>query len=262
MARPVVLTVLMLLAAAVPPAGAGPLDTLQPGERAIVARVPDGDSVILDGGVEVRLAGIRAPQLGRDGGAAAEPFAEEARDALASLALGQAVELRYGGLRRDRYGRALAYPLIEATGVWLQGELLARGLARVDSYVDNRALVTEMLAIERAARAARRGLWSDRYYRVRNPSETWSDLDSFQIVEGRVVAAAEVKGVGYLNFGPDWRTDFTFSLDRAALRLFRKAGVDIQSLAGRRVRGRGWLRPRNGPLIELTHPEQIELLDE
>ena len=114
----------------------------------------------------------------------------------------------------------------------------------------------------RAARAARRGLWSDRYYRVRNPSETWSDLDSFQIVEGRVVAADEVKGVGYLNFGPDWRTDFTFSLDRAALRLFRKAGVDIQSLAGRRVRGRGWLRPRNGPLIELTHPEQIELLDE
>jgi hypothetical protein len=33
------------------------------------------------------------------------------------------------------------------------------------------------------------------------------------------------------------------------------------SLAGRLLRVRGWLREWNGPMIEATHPEQIELLD-
>jgi len=28
------------------------------------------------------------------------------------------------------------------------------------------------------------------------------------------------------------------------------------------VRVRGWLKPRNGPMIEASHPEQIELLEE
>jgi hypothetical protein len=44
-------------------------------------------------------------------------------------------------------------------------------------------------------------------------------------------------------------------------KLFRGAGVDPAGLDGRRIRVRGWLRSRNGPMIEATHPEQIELLD-
>jgi hypothetical protein len=36
--------------------------------------------------------------------------------------------------------------------------------------------------------------------------------------------------------------------------------VDLKSLAGRRLRARGFLAWRGGPMIEATHPEQIELL--
>ena len=45
-----------------------------------------------------------------------------------------------------------------------------------------------------------------------------------------------------------------------ARRLFAAAGLAPDSLKGRRIRVRGWLRSRYGPLIEATHPEQIELL--
>jgi hypothetical protein len=41
---------------------------------------------------------------------------------------------------------------------------------------------------------------------------------------------------------------------------FAAAGVDLKTLAGRRLRARGFLAWRNGPMIEATHPEQIELL--
>lgn len=119
-----------------------------------------------------------------------------------------------------------------------------------------------MLDLERTARAADQGIWADPFYRVRNPDETWGDLDSVQVVEGRVVDAAEVSGTGYLNFGRDWRRDFTFRIKPKAKRLFRRDGIDIAALTRKRVRGRGWVFPNNGPMIDLTHPEQLEVLEE
>ena len=83
-----------------------------------------------------------------------------------------------------------------------------------------------------------------------------------QIVEGRVVDAATVRGTTYLNFGTDWRSDFTFRIESNARRAFKRVGVDLASLTGVRVRGRGWVFPLNGPMIDLTHPEALEVLEE
>ena len=76
-----------------------------------------------------------------------------------------------------------------------------------------------------------------------------------------MLGAAVVRGRGYLNFGTDWKTDFTVVVPPDAVRLFRREGVDIPSFQGRTVRVRGWLRWYNGPQMEVTHPEQIEVLD-
>jgi len=42
--------------------------------------------------------------------------------------------------------------------------------------------------------------------------------------------------------------------------MFDRAGIDPTSWKGRRVRVRGWLRKYNGPMIDASHPEQIEVL--
>lgn len=227
-----------------------------------VTEIVDGDTVELAAGKEVRLVGIQAPKLplGR-AGFITWPLAGESRTALQTLIGSQTVSLHFVGRREDRYRRHLAH-LTLPDGTWIQGELLASGMARVYSFKDNRKLVSEMLALERTARRDRRGIWALPYYRIRNPAETWDDIDSFQIVEGRVVDAARVRNVVYLNFGPDWRTDFTFRIDRRALRLFERAGIDPLTFSGRAIRGRGWIKPQNGPLIDITHPEQLELLGE
>jgi len=168
-------------------------------------------------------------------------------------------KLVFGGRQRDRHGRLLAH-LYGANGEWLQGELLEAGLARVYSFADNRALITEMLALEAEARAAGRGIWAEPYYRIRTPDEAATHVGSFQLVEGRVVDAALVKGKAYLNFGADWRTDFTVALPASALKLFATAGLDPEAFEGRILRVRGWIKSFNGPMIEATHPEQIEVL--
>ena len=82
------------------------------------------------------------------------------------------------------------------------------------------------------------------------------------MVAGRVVDAVRIKSRIYLNFGDDWRDDFTVTLDARARSLFEQSGRDPLTLKGRTVRVRGWLRQRNGPMIEATHPEQIEVVGE
>jgi micrococcal nuclease len=234
-------------------------DVLDPGAgaTAVVAAVLDGDTLQLaDGGV-LRLASILAPK-------GAEPLAEDARAALVD-AVGRALVLEFGPRRTDRHGRQLAQAWLAAaggtTGAWLQEMLVTRGLARVASTDDTRALVPELLRIESQARAAHLGLWADPAYRIRTPADAGDALDSFQIVEGRVLAAALVRSGGYLNFGADYKTDFTLSFSREALQRLQESGIVFKSLQGVRLRARGWLRYFNGPLIDITHPEQIEVLE-
>lgn len=248
-------------------------DTAQPGARdlspggsAIVHEVIDGDTVILDreiaGSREVRLVGLQAPKLplGRSG-FREWPLAKDAKAALSKMILGRTVDLGFGGARMDRYGRLLAH-LTRDDGLWVQGAMLEAGMARVYSFADNRARVADMLARERAARGTRRGIWSHPYYAVRTADNVAKHINSFELVEGTVLDVAVVSGRAYLNFGDNWRTDFTVSLAAKVARQFTQEGLRPESYKGRRIRVRGWLQSRDGPMIEATHPEQIEVIDE
>ncbi len=236
-----------------------------PGERARVVEVIDGDTLVLSNGLEVRLVGTQAPKLplGRRG-FTAWPLAEEARALLLDLAMGETLGLAYGGRRQDRHGRTLAH-LYRADGLWLQGEMVRRGFARVYGFADNRALLAELLERERLARGEHLGLWADPFYAIRSPAELERDLralvDSFQLVEGRVRAAQIVGGRAYLNFGADRQSDFTAVLQPETVKLFQAEGIDPEAYAGRLLRLRGWVESYDGPMIEITHPEQIEVLE-
>lgn len=230
------------------------------GPQVTIAAVAEDGTLRTARGQEVRLAGVSLPRpaIGHD---PAEPLADTARRALEDLTLQKTMTLHLVPKRRDRYDRLLAHPCLE-NGIWVQSALLERGLALVATTRDTPQLAAEMLALEKAARELKAGIWSERFFRVRNPYETRRDIDTYQIVEGRVVSAVIIKGGAYLNFGQDWRTDFTFSISPADRKQFERNGIDLAGLASRRVRGRGWVTLRNGPLIELTHPEQLEILPE
>jgi endonuclease YncB( thermonuclease family) len=237
---------------------------LERGPRATIAAVIDGDTVTLaqpiEGASEVRLVGIQAPKLPLGRPDFPEwPLAPEAKTALEKLLDGRRVMLRFGETRKDRHGRLLAH-LHGDDGAWIQGAMLRAGMARVYTFADNRALALEMYALEAEARAAQRGIWGHPYYAVRTPEAAAEDIGTFQLVEGRVLDTARVRERVFLNFGHDWRTDFTVAIPTKALAGFRAAGLDPQTLKGKRIRVRGWLKSENGPMIEVSHPEPIEVL--
>jgi endonuclease YncB( thermonuclease family) len=238
-------------------------DSLPDGGRGVIGAVHDGDTIRLkDGDADIRLVGIQAPKLpqGRRN-PTAWPMADESRGALRALLEKHSITLRLATTPRDRNGRILAH-LVRDDGMWIQETMLREGWARVYTFPDNRLFAGELYAAEKVARTARRGLWAHPDYALRtpDPAALKSDIGSFQIVEGKVTDAARVRGRAYLNFGDDYRTDFTASIPPEVMRLFTAAKLDPLSLKGKSVRVRGYLRDFNGPSMDLTHPEQVEVL--
>jgi micrococcal nuclease len=247
-------------------ATAGACDDLRMVRGGVVTEVVDGDTVILDSGLVVRMIGTQAPKLplGREG-YPTWPMAPEAKAELEELALNRSVTLGYGGEEVDRYDRALAHVFVEDgdDAVWAQHYMVENGLARVYSFPDNRACLGQLFAAERQARAERLGIWTDPYYSVRmadRPAELLDRVGGYELVEGQVLLAEKSGSRVFLNFGRFWKEDFTAVIEAPALRLFGDDGLDPLTLEGALVRVRGWVDDRDGPRIEVTHPEQIEVL--
>lgn len=218
----------------------------------------DGDTLMLTDGATLRLIGIAAPKAVPTGGSDLRALAEMARKTLDTLAASQDLNLTYAGSSRDRHGRLLAHAH-DRRGRWLQGELLSAGRVRVMTTPESRVRAGDMLRLESEARARGLGLWADRRFRVIATDEASRHIDSFQIVEGLVVSATKARNRAYINFGADWRSDFSITLDHRTLSAVARGAPE--TLVGRRVRARGWLKSFNGPMIEVTHAEQIEMID-
>lgn len=245
------------IVATAPPTASAARKTLKAAGQSRVVQVLNGNTVRLASGDTARLAGVDAPRLGRRNDIP-WPHAGQAQRALSSLVLQKTVRLFHAGRRVDRYGRLIVHVFIG--DLWVQEALVKTGHVRVRSYADNRLRIPALLALEASARQEKKGLWQHNRYAIRSPETVTRDLDSWQIVEGTVKDVASLKRVTYLNFGDNWRKDFTIQINARARRLFAKADVNLKDLKGRKVRVRGWVRSRNGPLIVATHPEQLEIL--
>jgi micrococcal nuclease len=234
-------------------------------ERRTVAEVKDGETLSLTDGTTVRLIGAKAPSVPASGASGGPTTLAAATEATRALAEGAEIELRYGGTRSDRHGRALAHVFLVKGDerVWLQGEMVGRGFARAYSYPDNRACMAELLAIEAEAREKRLGLWRHETYAILDAADAKriGELTrSFQLVEGVVAAIGTSRTRLYVNFDKDWRRDFTISVPLKDEKDFGGSRLDLRSLAGKRIRVRGWVEWYNGPMIDATHAEQIEIL--
>jgi len=220
------------------------------------AHAVDGGGFATTEGEEVRLAGIVA--LG-EGGISPVPSLDAARDMFERVLRGRTVSLAAAERSRDRYGRTVAQ--VFADDIWVQRALLQFGQARAAPDFASAPCANALLAAETEGRDLRRGLWRDGTFRVRRPEDLGNRIGSFQIVEGTVTTASLTRGRAFINFGADYRTDFTVTIGPEDMRAFRQAKFDVEALAGKRIRVRGWVEFYNGPEIAIATPAAIELLE-
>lgn len=262
-------------------------------ESADVTAVVDGRTLRLLDGREVLLAGIEVDlgPAGDDGGAGPSPESGAAAGILRALMPpGRAIVIGRSGREDepDRWGRVVAHVLLPgvpagsleprggaspagsrsraAAPRWttLQNLLVSRGLALVDGKIGGPCRNT-LLAAEREARDARRGLWAAPGA-VALPAEAPEKIlrrrGHFALVEGTVLSVGHGAATVYLNFGRRWSQDVTVTIARRIAKRLAAAGLDPDRLAGRRVAVRGIVETWGGPRIEVLRPEQIAIVGE
>lgn len=164
--------------------------------------------------------------------------------------------------RITRLGHELAHVVRKAGNIWIQGALIANGLAQAWPTPSNPELADKMYALEKNAREEGKGLWAkDSPYRLVEAGEDIPNLDRFAVVEGTIESIAMVSNVLYLNFGKDYKNDFTIGIKSPVRQVLARNNVDPMKLQNQRVRVRGWIRYYNGPYIDLEDAILLETLD-
>ncbi len=163
-----------------------------------------------------------------------------------------------------RHGALLSHVMFE-DGSWLQGKLVEEGKAIVmPVYELNWGRLYTLKNFEVGARMKRRGLWA------KNPVVcAWgakSAFDTFSIIQGKMTEAANVRGTIYLNFGADYRDDFTVKITR---KYFRTLTEETQNALTRLtestepdivIEARGWVFFSGGPMIDIKTDAQLDIL--
>ena len=237
------------------------LKTLRPVPNPItVQKIIDGVSFLGSDNQIYRLSGIDIPDFNEAGDRAAQ-------QALQGLIEGK--QIRGYMTKQNNKGRTnrMGHILIHAVtkdNVWVQGFLLSNGLPRVMTTPSNPELARPMLNLENFARQTKKQLWANDNNKIITSDEAIRHVNSFQIIEGVVNSTATVKNQLYLNFGikgqNDWRKDFTIGISPALRKSLTRQNINLMNMQGAQVRVRGWLENYNGAYINLTHPEQFEVL--
>ncbi len=220
------------------------------------ARALSGDRFIL-GDEEFQLADVIAPPL-----YSLKPdrpaYFEAAMRALQKQLEGElAVE---DVAPKTRWGVRTVSVRRRGGGETVQEALVSAGAVRVAPHTDDLAFIDRLMRREAAARRSHEGLWAYDAYKIADALAAGGAVGGYHLIEGVVANANAVRSRCYLNFGADYRTDFTASAAGRLCRLWAKGGLDLAALAGAKIRVRGFVDEINGPSIDLVHQKQIELL--
>ena len=245
---------LATLVAALSACGPKPPHGLRAGPEAKVVAVRDDASLKLEQAGLVHLAALDFPH-------GAATVAETPKTA----ALGRRVRFYFDGAERDQSGALSGqiYARDEAgRWFWLQRGLVESGLARVRPQPVDRSGAAALLPFEAAARGAKKGIWADPALAVRtaDAAALSTETGAFVLVEGKVVSVGRVAHRVFLNFGADYKTDFTVTIPEEAWSAWPGGAPYLLNLKDEKVRVRGVLTELNEPSLEAVTPAQIEAL--
>lgn len=232
--------------------------TCMPGEIVTIDHVGERGELTLGDGRIVRLAGL---DLG-----VSPPGEHDWTSFLTRLTRDAAIRLGNTG-EKDRWGRIGAQVYVKpqeaGTEAWLQGFLLEIGAARLLPEPEVKSCWVELRAEEDRGRLGKAGVWAEQgaILEPSAPEAILKKRGQLAMVEGKIIGLGESRAVFYLNFGRSWRNDFSVLILKRQAKLFDSAGLKPADLVRKRVRVRGIVDGLQGPRIEVSLPEQIEVLD-
>ncbi|MCF7873099.1 MAG: thermonuclease family protein [Candidatus Omnitrophica bacterium] len=227
-----------------------------------VKKVVDGDTIILSTGEHLRYIGIDTPESRIKKGAQfvydPQPFAREATQFNKKLVEGKTIRVEFDIDKKDRYGRLLGYCFINDN--FVNKELLEKGYATLYTYPPNVKYVEVLAKAQKQARQSNRGMWG--VYQAISPQQAHRFINQIRTVKGKVLTTYQSNKCTYLNFGPDYKTDFTVVIFNNTLDYFHQNGINPADFyRGKTIEVSGRIREYNGPEIIINSPEEIRVIE-
>ncbi|MCM8786593.1 MAG: thermonuclease family protein [Candidatus Omnitrophica bacterium] len=228
-----------------------------------VIKVIDGDTVLLSNKKILRYIGIDTPEITRKTEKGfiyqPQPFAIEAKEYNKKLVEGKYIRVEFDIEKIDKYGRLLGYCFVD--DIFVNAKLLEDGFAAVYTKPPNLKYKDLFLKLQKDAREKRKGLWGA--YETIEHTQAYKYIGQIRTVQGKVLSTYKSKKCLFLNFGNDYKTDFTITIFNDALENFYRQNIDPANFyLGKVVQVTGRLRHYNGPEIIIYTPADIEIIDE
>ena len=211
-------------------------------------RIIDGDTIEIPGGERVRLLGIDTPEKG-------DLLSNMAATRLKELTTPGPVEFKLCD-ERDRYGRLLATVSVDGSDV--NRILLREGLALPMLIPPcGRTVAKEILIAAAEGAMSGKGIYTRGENRIISHADSHEHIGEYVMVKGRILELYKGRKAWHLNFGQDYKTDFTAVLFRDGQSRFSDLGIDPAVLVGSEVLVIGKVKRYNGPEIIVHGPDQI-----
>lgn len=227
-----------------------------------VIEAVDGDTVRLANGRLLRYIGIDTPEVRIKRGGSfhyqPQPFALEAKQLNKELVEGKNIRIEFDVEQTDKYGRLLGYCFIDDT--FVNAELVKNGYAVLYTIPPNVKYTDLLYRMQKQAQSLKRGLWGT--YEVVSHLDAGKYINQIRTVKGRVLNTYKSAKCLFLNFGTDYKTDFTVVIFNNSLNAFYQRDINPENFyTGRTVEVTGKIRQYNGPEIIVNTPYEIEIVE-
>ena len=223
-----------------------------------ISKIIDG-CLLTEEGQAICLYGLQFPE------SAIHPVEfKQALDRLRGLVLPRKVKLdatpfEEVGAELNRYGDWHG-KILNHSGIWVQQEMVEKGLVWWSGAANYPGQLRALLVLaERRAEEAGSGMWQTIRPENANTLTSLPRFPDFVIAEGRVHNVYSSPKMTYINFGENWKSDFTVAISSKNKRKFESQGWKLSTLIHKLVRIRGSVRWYNGPFMELSFPEQLDI---
>ena len=220
---------------------------------ATIARVTDGDTVVLTDGRRVRLIGINTLELNSKA-PADKQWALAAKLELEKQIQSKQVFLVAGFEEFDRHGRTLAH-LKLGDGSSAAEALIRQGFGLSIAVGVNQRCALQYEHSETQARQAKRGIWENPGHWFNEEQQLTGRERGFLLAISTVLKAQKVKQRNTLELKNGLRITLNEHFTK------QQSAADTQNLLGKRIEVRGWLGKQSGRQnLTLSHPTNLRVL--
>lgn len=231
-------------------------------EQVKIKRVIDGDTVELSDGRMARYIGIDCPESKKKTSSgwveANQPFAAEAKTVNEELVSKGSIVFEFDACKLDKYNRLLVYcyVVVEGRKIFVQSELLKRGLAYLYTFPPNVKYTDILVESLKEAKYHKLGVWSlDLDIDVK---DAWQFIGQRKAVTGKVKSVFSTPKTVCLKL--DGLKVVIFDKDMATFIKQRHDPTVVYE--GKKIRVFGLIKKYKGrPEIIANHPSQIEVLE-